>query len=398
MSKKLINRVPIFNDPYVRRLMSYLPEHKKEIALAIACMVLGAASSSLIALLLGKLTDLGFYEHNPSIVWWTPVGLIGISILHGGTQFLSNYLLQRVSQQVLVRIRKLMFGNLIQWSSQTYQRYMSGRIVSKFVNEASSALGMAAEILTTLVRDSLQIISLACILIYHNWLLTLVTLVVAPLLAMVLKWVSKTVKRLTLGSQNTLGEMSVALQEAYEGQRVVKIYDGYEYEKKRFSVINEKLKNYAVRMSAVKSLGTPLTQLVTMIGVSVVVVFALTQAQRGELSMGEFTTYLSAMLLMMPAIRHLSSLNGSVARMSAAAESVFKMVDEPPEEDTGTNRLHLHTRSSSESHRSCISQGRCGGQIPQRPLFSDGYPADGLTSHRPSSAGTNGQAASPVQR
>ena len=112
MSKKLINRVPIFNDPYVRRLMSYLPEHKKEIALAIACMVLGAASSSLIALLLGKLTDLGFYEHNPSIVWWTPVGLIGISILHGGTQFLSNYLLQRVSQQVLVRIRKLMFGNL----------------------------------------------------------------------------------------------------------------------------------------------------------------------------------------------------------------------------------------------------------------------------------------------
>ena len=143
MSKKLINRVPIFNDPYVRRLMSYLPEHKKEIALAIACMVLGAASSSLIALLLGKLTDLGFYEHNPSIVWWTPVGLIGISILHGGTQFLSNYLLQRVSQQVLVRIRKLMFGNLIQWSSQTYQRYMSGRIVSKFVNEASSALGMA---------------------------------------------------------------------------------------------------------------------------------------------------------------------------------------------------------------------------------------------------------------
>ena len=83
MSKKTIDRVPIFNDPYVRRLMSYLPEHKKEIALAIVCMILGAASSSLIALLLGKLTDLGFYEHNPNIVWLTPIGLIGITILHG---------------------------------------------------------------------------------------------------------------------------------------------------------------------------------------------------------------------------------------------------------------------------------------------------------------------------
>ena len=87
MNKKILDRLPIFNDPYVRRLLGYLPAYKKEIALAVACMILGAASSSLIALLLGKLTDLGFYEHNPSIVWWTPVGLIGISILHGGTQF-----------------------------------------------------------------------------------------------------------------------------------------------------------------------------------------------------------------------------------------------------------------------------------------------------------------------
>ena len=130
MSKKLVDRLPIFSDPYVRRLLGYLPAHKKEIALAVVCMILGAASSSLIALLLGKLTDLGFYEHNPAIVWWTPVGLIGISILHGGTQFHSNYLLQRVSQHVLVRIRRLMFSHLIQWSSQTYQRYMPGKIVS----------------------------------------------------------------------------------------------------------------------------------------------------------------------------------------------------------------------------------------------------------------------------
>ena len=82
MNKKILDRLPIFNDPYVRRLLGYLPAYKKEIALAVTCMILGAASSSLIALLLGKLTDLGFYEHNPSIVWWTPVGLIGISILH----------------------------------------------------------------------------------------------------------------------------------------------------------------------------------------------------------------------------------------------------------------------------------------------------------------------------
>ncbi len=335
----IVNKLPFFRDPYVSRLMGYLPPYTKKIIWAIVFMVIGSSSSSLIAVLLGKLTDMGFYEHNPVIVWWTPIGLIGITLLHSGTQYLSNYILLKVSQDVLITIRSQMFRQMINWSSQTYQRYLSGKIVSKFVNEASGALGSAAELLTVMIRDSLQIVALTAILIYHNWLLTVVTLVISPFLFLILKWISKTVKRLALGSQNTMGEMSVAIQEAYEGQRVVKVYDAYEYEKSRFGGINEKLARLSVRMRAVKSAGTPLTQLVTMMGVSVVVVFALLQAQRGMLSMGEFTTYLSAMLLLMQPIRHLSSLNGTVATMSAASESVFKMIDEAQEVDTGTKTI-----------------------------------------------------------
>lgn len=335
----IVNKLPFFRDPYVSRLMGYLPPYTKKIVWAIVFMVIGSSSSSLIAVLLGKLTDMGFYEHNPVIVWWTPIGLIGITLLHSGTQYLSNYILLKVSQDVLITIRSQMFRQMINWSSQTYQRYLSGKIVSKFVNEASGALGSAAELLTVMIRDSLQIVALTAILIYHNWLLTVVTLVISPFLFLILKWISKTVKRLALGSQNTMGEMSVAIQEAYEGQRVVKVYDAYEYEKSRFGSINEKLARLSVRMRAVKTAGTPLTQLVTMMGVSVVVVFALLQAQRGMLSMGEFTTYLSAMLLLMQPIRHLSSLNGTVATMSAASESVFKMIDEAPEVDTGTKTI-----------------------------------------------------------
>ncbi|MCI5897087.1 MAG: lipid A export permease/ATP-binding protein MsbA [Sutterella sp.] len=343
----IVNKLPFFRDQYVRRLMGYLPPYTKKIIWAIVFMVIGSSSSSLIAVLLGKLTDMGFYEHNPVIVWWTPIGLIGITLLHSGTQYLSNYILLKVSQDVLITIRSQMFGQMINWSSQTYQRYLSGKIVSKFVNEASGALGSAAELLTVMIRDSLQIVALTVILIYHNWLLTVVTLVISPFLFLILKWISKTVKRLTLGSQNTMGEMSVAIQEAYEGQRVLKVYDAYEYENGRFGEINKKLARLSVRMRAVKTAGTPLTQLVTMMGVSVVVVFALLQAQRGMLSMGEFTTYLSAMLLLMQPIRHLSSLNGTVATMSAASESVFKMIDEAPEADTGTKTIERATGAVS---------------------------------------------------
>lgn len=353
----IVNKLPFFRDPYVSRLMGYLPPYTKKIVWAIVFMVIGSSSSSLIAVLLGKLTDMGFYEHNPVIVWWTPIGLIGITLLHSGTQYLSNYILLKVSQDVLITIRSQMFRQMINWSSQTYQRYLSGKIVSKFVNEASGALGSAAELLTVMIRDSLQIVALTAILIYHNWLLTVVTLVISPFLFLILKWISKTVKRLALGSQNTMGEMSVAIQEAYEGQRVVKVYDAYEYEKSRFGSINEKLARLSVRMRAVKTAGTPLTQLVTMMGVSVVVVFALLQAQRGMLSMGEFTTYLSAMLLLMQPIRHLSSLNGTVATMSAASESVFKMIDEAPEVDTGTKTIERASGAVSFRNVSHVYDG-----------------------------------------
>lgn len=353
----IVNKLPFFRDQYVRRLMGYLPPYTKKIIWAIVFMVIGSSSSSLIAVLLGKLTDMGFYEHNPVIVWWTPIGLIGITLLHSGTQYLSNYILLKVSQDVLITIRSQMFGQMINWSSQTYQRYLSGKIVSKFVNEASGALGSAAELLTVMIRDSLQIVALTVILIYHNWLLTVVTLVISPFLFLILKWISKTVKRLTLGSQNTMGEMSVAIQEAYEGQRVLKVYDAYEYENGRFGEINKKLARLSVRMRAVKTAGTPLTQLVTMMGVSVVVVFALLQAQRGMLSMGEFTTYLSAMLLLMQPIRHLSSLNGTVATMSAASESVFKMIDEAPEADTGTKTIERATGAVSFRHVTHVYDG-----------------------------------------
>ena len=175
-----VNKEPLY------RLFSYLPPYKGYIFLALIAMVIAAATSSLMALLMGKLTDLGFYQKNGLVAIWAPIALIGISVLHGGGQFCSSYLLQMVSQKVLVQIRGLMFDNMIRWPEETVQQEQSGRVVSRFVNEASQALSSASEVLTVLVRDSLQVIALMCVLLWHNWQLTAVTLVVAPFLVVIL--------------------------------------------------------------------------------------------------------------------------------------------------------------------------------------------------------------------
>lgn len=316
----------------VKRLFSYLLAYKSTIAIAVAAMLVSAATSSLIALLLGKLTDMGFYEKNPVVMWWAPAALVGIALVHGGATFTSSYLLQKISQSVLVQLRESMFRNVISWPARTYQRYTSGAVISKFVNEASNALGTAAEMVSTIVRDSLQIVALSCVLVYQNWKLTLIALIVGPLMALLLKWVTKRMRQYTTGFQQTLGDMTGIVQEAYEGQRIIKIYDGYETEQARFAEVNERIRKFSLRAAKVSNAGTPLSQFITMSAVSIVVVVALAQAQAGILTMGEFITYLSALLLLMPPIRHLSTLNGALARLSAAAESVFALMDETAEE------------------------------------------------------------------
>ncbi|MGB2815746.1 MAG: lipid A export permease/ATP-binding protein MsbA [Burkholderiaceae bacterium] len=317
----------------------YLPAHKRVIGFALVGMIIAAGSSSLIALLLGKLTDQGFYEKGGMVALWAPLALIGISVVHGSATFVSSYLLQRVSQSVLVELRKLMFDRVLRWPASTYLRYPSGTVVSKFLNEASNALNLAAEVLTTVVRDTLSVLALASILVWHNWRLTLVTLVVAPVLAIVLSLIGRRLRRLAAGNQEALAAMTSTLQEGYDGQRVVKIYDGYRYEGERFADLNRRLQGLAMRIQVAWSAGTPLTQLVAVSGVAVVIAVALLQAQTGRLTMGEFVTYLSAMLMMLPSLRHLAGINASVARMGAAAESVFALIDEAPEQDPGSRTL-----------------------------------------------------------
>ena len=335
----MLKYLPIFGNEQLLRLFRYLPPYKWYLVGAGLAMVAGGAASSLIALILGKLTDMGFYQKDSIMLYLAPLALVGISILHGGSQYLSSFLLVRVSQGILLEVRTLMFSRMVRWSDELFMKHRCAEIQAKFINEASTALVQAAKVMTTMIRDSIQIICLIAVLIYHNWMLTLVTFVVAPLLALVLRWVNTRITSLTRQTQSTVGKLLGSIQETYQGGRVVKIYDGYAFETQRFRAINEHLKNLLLRAQRVSAAATPLTQLIAMSGVSVVVVFALTQAQMGLLTIGEFTTFLAALLLLMPPIRHLSTLNGSTAAMTAAAESLFRMIDEEPEKDPGTKTL-----------------------------------------------------------
>lgn len=326
-------------DPNLKRLAAYLPPYRWKILSATFFMIGAGVASSLIATLLGKLTDVGFYNQQPWIIIGAPVGLIFISILHGGSMFMSNYLLGKVSQAVLKTIRQQIFHRILHWPSNAYQTYSTGLVSSKFVFEANFGLSNGTKSLVILVRDTCQVICLTVVLFWHNFILSLISLVIAPLVIILLKYISNKMKSIMASSQMSVADLLVRVKEAYEAHQLIKISNTYSQEIKRFSKLNAAIRLLMLRMAKVSSLGTPVTQFICMLGVAIVLTVAMFQTQLGFFTLGQFVTFLAALLLIMPPLRHLAGLNASFVMIKVAAESIFQMMDQPLEKDNGTVQI-----------------------------------------------------------
>ena len=328
-----------WDDPALTRLFRYALPYKWQLVMASIWIVGAASMSSLTATLLGKLTDLGFYEKESWVIAAAPATLIGVTLLYAVSTVMSTYLLTKISQSILVTLRTELFARILHWPFANYQSHSTGLVCSKFVNEANIALGGAVSAAIILVRDSLQIIALFAVLFWQNWQLTLVALVVGPVGALIMRAISQRTKRIVKASQAAIAGILSRVQESYKAERLVKISDTYDFEMDRFRPINQKIRRTELKRQIMQGLGTPVTQVITMSGVAVVVAYALFEAQAGRLTIGEFITFLSAMMLLMPPLQHLAGLNATFASISVAAKSIFDTMDEAVEEDKGTVEL-----------------------------------------------------------
>ena len=331
-----MNRFLKHFDPDLLRVYRYLLPHKWRIALGAVFMAGEASMSSLTATLLGKLTDLGFYQQEPWGIAGAPAALIGVTLLFAFCTVASSWVMAKVSQTVLITLRTELYDRIMAWPAERYQANPTGVICSKFVNEANVALSGATSSLIVLIRDSLQIIALLCLLFWQNWKLPLVAFVVGPLIVLTLKLIAKRIRVIVKRSQETVGLMLSRVQEAYEAQRVVKVTGSYAFEESRFEKVNRTIRRTALDRIKMESLATPITQMITMLGIAFVVAVALYQAQAGMLTIGEFITFLAALLLLKPALQHLTGLNGTFAAISTAAHSLFEVLDAEREVDEGT--------------------------------------------------------------
>lgn len=323
----------------LRRLLGYLRPYWMPLALGMLCLAGVAATEGLLPALLRPLIDRGFSGAHPDYVWKAPLAIVAIFAVRGVLTFSSSYLLAWISNRVLADMRQRMFDAMLRLPNRYFKRTPSSQTLNTFIVDANNALALAAEVFTTAVRDSLVVVGLLGWMLYLNWRLTLIAMIVIPLATWVTRLFGARLRVISRGTQEMNIELTRIVMEGIDGQRVIKLFDGYAYEQSRFQRVNQRLRRFAMRNTVAAAATVPVTHLLASVGLAVVVAIAISQSGKANLSVGGFASFVSAMLMLLAPLKALANLNGPLQRMQVAAESVFRFLDEQQEIDAGTREI-----------------------------------------------------------
>jgi subfamily B ATP-binding cassette protein MsbA len=271
-----------------------------------------------------------------------PVFLVGLALVRSLAQFLSNYLLTRVINAVLLKLREQMFQTLLNASTAFFQKNSASSLINAVVFEVNNVLSIMGGMLISLVRDSLTVIGLMGYLIYLNWKLTLVVLFIFPVIAFIMSKINRRLRSLNREQQNLTSELAYIVEESAAGYKIVKVHGAQEYEMNRFMQKAERLRQFALKSAVAGGLNQPITQLIASMALSIVLVIALMQSATEGTTVGGFAAFITAMMLVISPLKHLADINQPLQRGLTAAEMIFGLMDQPFEE-AEERRLNMHS-------------------------------------------------------
>jgi subfamily B ATP-binding cassette protein MsbA len=323
------------NSVIIKRLWAILKPYRGRAFMALLAMALTAATNSLVAKALELLMDQGFREKPGFSLWWVPGVLVSLFVMRGigtfATAYYNNWVLSRMTND----LRAMAFERLLRLPAARFQQESTGKIINTVVADVRQVMDMIQSVFIAFVRDTLVVISLLGYLLYLNWKLTLVAIVVVPLTAVIVRTTSKRLRHLNRENQRVTAEMTQVVEEAARGHQVIRVFSGERYESRRFYQRSEALRGFSQRMTVAFAATTPVTQIATSLALSLVVMLAL----QAGMTQGEFVAFVTSMLMLLTPLKALAEVNGPMQRGIAAAETVFQLVDEPVEHDPGTRTL-----------------------------------------------------------
>ena len=328
-----------------RRILSLLSPYKSRLLLVLVAMSITAATEPAVAAMMKLLLDKGFSETRNFSLWLVPLFVVGVFVIRGLSTFTTTYLMSAISGRLISTLRQQMFRRLLDVPLDFYRDNSTGKIINAMMLEVNQVLDLIRSVMIVVIRDSLTVIGLLSYLFWLNWKLTLVIILLGPVIAFVIRITAQRLKRLIIQNQTLNAELTQTIEETTRAQHVIKIFGGQQYESRRFEQRSERLRGFMLRVASTSATTEPITQFINSLSVSVIIMIALSQAGDGNMTVGGFASFITAMLMTLTPLKHLAAVNGPLQRGLAAGSTVFGIIDSAPERETG---VVLHERASGK--------------------------------------------------
>ncbi len=352
--KRLARLWPYFGRPYLAWFAVF------------GAQLLMALTEPLIPALLQPLLDKGFQQGTLKI-WAIPLALILLFGTRGLASFSAQLALAKVTNRGLLILRKAMFDKLLDARLSLFGQQSSSALANTLVYEVQTGSVLLVNALTTLVRDSLTLLALVGYLLYLNWKLTLIVTALFPAVAFVMRTLSKRLYRLTKDSQEATDALAYVVEENVLAHRDVRLQGAQTSQARRFGDLGEALKRLSMKSATASAAMTPLTQILAAFALSAVISIALAQSGGHTTSVGGFAAFVTAMLMLIAPIKHLSELASPITRGLAAMERGLDLISQTPSESGGS---YAAARAQGHLRFQDVSVSYAQGNAPALQKFS----------------------------
>ncbi len=322
-----------------RRLWRYVTPYKLVGAIAVVGMAATAAIEASLVYLLEPLMDQALVARNLETARWLPLAFVTIFMARGLTGFATEASLGWIGRNVISTLRRQVFRKFLTLPTRFFDKHSTGPLLSRMTYNVEMVAESVTSVVTIAVRDVLTVIAAFVVMLIQSPSLTLYVIVVFPVIAAIVRALGIAFRRYSDRIQDSVGEVTQVTEEIVRGNWVVKAFGGYDYERERLDRVDERNRRQNLKMIRVKALGVAVTQVVFGFGVALVIFFAARESLAGNLTPGNFISFFSAMMLMLQPIRRITNINATLQRGVAGAHSLFQIIDEPDEVDSGAHRV-----------------------------------------------------------
>ncbi|MDP6436856.1 MAG: lipid A export permease/ATP-binding protein MsbA [Gammaproteobacteria bacterium] len=271
-------------------------------------------------------------ERQALIKEWLPLGILLLFIVRGLGNFLSSFGMGWIARTTIKELRRRVFERYLVLPTRFFNQRSSGQLLSKITYDVGQVASSASTVVITLIKDSLTIVFLVGYMLYLSFQLSLFVFIIAPMIAGIVRYLGVLFRRHNKKIQESMGNITRITQEALEAHKIVKIFGGRSYESERFNAINERNRRMELRLLTATSAGDGINMLVSAFGIAGVI-YLISQI---DLEVSRVMGFITAMVLLMSPLKRLTNINASIQRGVAAGESLFRVIDEEAERDTGT--------------------------------------------------------------